>query len=211
VLAGITWVKGSLRRAWRCPCRFPLGTADLPYETAEGRTPRPINGHTYGAAIRTPAAGEERKCLLGGFGTGGANPAPSSGYNDLTRYHMNEVDNAALLMDAECLAQKRTRKPQKGRGTLRIFRGGGHRIEKKVATSVWSQHHTPVPAVHDRFPMEFLTRALGHFPVLKRGARTSLGLLERDPLRSRFDESVALQAEAEFSGFAGRAARQGAC
>jgi starch phosphorylase len=70
------------------------------------------------------------------------------GYNELTRYHMNE-GHAALL----ALQLLREEAEKEGRASIR-----GEDIEKVRSKCVFTTH-TPVPAGHDRFPMEFLTRA----------------------------------------------------
>ena len=70
------------------------------------------------------------------------------GHDGLTRYHMNEGHAALLsleLLEAEAA--------QAGRTTIRA-----EDIEKVRCKCVFTTH-TPVPAGHDRFPMEYLTRA----------------------------------------------------
>src|SRR5260370_7836094 len=70
------------------------------------------------------------------------------GYTDLARYHMNE--GHAALLTLELLGEEAEKA---GRESIR-----GEDIEKVRSKCVFTTH-TPVPAGHDRFPMEFLTRA----------------------------------------------------
>jgi starch phosphorylase len=82
------------------------------------------------------------------LGIGGVRMLRALGYNELTRYHMNE-GHAALL----ALQLLREEAEKEGRASIR-----GEDIEKVRSKCVFTTH-TPVPAGHDRFPMEFLTRA----------------------------------------------------
>jgi starch phosphorylase len=82
------------------------------------------------------------------LGIGGVRMLRALGYNELTRYHMNE-GHAALL----ALQLLREEAEKAGRTSIR-----GEDIEKVRSKCVFTTH-TPVPAGHDRFPMEFLTRA----------------------------------------------------
>src|SRR5260370_34281024 len=70
------------------------------------------------------------------------------GYSGLTRYHMHE--GHAALLTLELLGDEAQRA---GRSSIR-----GEDIEKVRNKCVFTTH-TPVPAGHDRFPMEFGTRA----------------------------------------------------
>src|SRR6476660_1266793 len=81
------------------------------------------------------------------LGIGGVRILRALGYEDLTRYHMNEGHAALLsleLLGAEAL--------KAGRTAI-----NGDDIEKVRARCVFTTH-TPVPAGHDRFPIEYLTR-----------------------------------------------------
>ncbi|HET7258454.1 MAG TPA: alpha-glucan family phosphorylase [Candidatus Acidoferrum sp.] len=81
------------------------------------------------------------------LGIGGVRILRALGYEDLTRYHMNEGHAALLsleLLGAEALKAGRTAINSED-------------IEKVRARCVFTTH-TPVPAGHDRFPIEFLTR-----------------------------------------------------
>ncbi len=81
------------------------------------------------------------------LGIGGVRMLRALGYNDLARFHMNE--GHAALLSLELLAEE-----ARARGRKRIR---GEDIEKVRSMCVFTTH-TPVPAGHDRFPMEFLTR-----------------------------------------------------
>src|SRR5271154_418758 len=81
------------------------------------------------------------------LGIGGVRMLRALGYHDLARFHMNE--GHAALLSLELLAEE-----ARARGRKRIR---GEDIEKVRSMCVFTTH-TPVPAGHDRFPMEFLTR-----------------------------------------------------
>ena len=81
------------------------------------------------------------------LGIGGVRILRDLGYNDLTRYHMNE--GHAALLALELLGEEAAKA---GRTSIR-----GEDIEKVRSKCVFTTH-TPVPAGHDRFPMEYLTR-----------------------------------------------------
>src|SRR5438477_2993410 len=82
------------------------------------------------------------------LGIGGVRMLRALGYKDLCRYHMNE--GHAALLTLELLGEEAAKV---GRESIR-----GEDIEKVRSKCVFTTH-TPVPAGHDRFPMEFLTRA----------------------------------------------------
>jgi starch phosphorylase len=69
------------------------------------------------------------------------------GYHDLARYHMNE--GHAALLSLELLGEEAEKE-----GRTQIV---GEDIEKVRNKCIFTTH-TPVPAGHDRFPMEYLTR-----------------------------------------------------
>ena len=79
---------------------------------------------------------------------GGVRMLRALGYTDLTRYHMNEGHAAMLTL--ELLGEEAEKS---GRTSIR-----GEDIEKVRSKCIFTTH-TPVPAGHDRFPMEYLTRA----------------------------------------------------
>jgi len=82
------------------------------------------------------------------LGIGGVRMLRALGYTELTRYHMNE--GHAALLSLELLGEEAQKT---GRKTF-----SGEDMEKVRSKCVFSTH-TPVPAGHDAFPMEFLTRA----------------------------------------------------
>jgi starch phosphorylase len=89
-----------------------------------------------------------RLCQEVVLGIGGVRMLRALSYNELTRYHMNE--GHAALLSLQLLGEEAARA---GRTSIR-----GEDIEKVRSKCVFTTH-TPVPAGHDRFPMEFLTRA----------------------------------------------------
>ncbi len=88
-----------------------------------------------------------RLCQEVVLGIGGVRILRALGYDDLTRYHMNE--GHAALLSLELLVEEAR---DAGRTSIR-----GEDIEKVRGKCVFTTH-TPVPAGHDRFPMEYLTR-----------------------------------------------------
>jgi len=122
------------------------------------------------------------------LGLGGVRMLRALGYNELTRYHMNEGHAALLTLE---LLGEEARKD--GRNSVR-----GEDIEKVRGKCVFTTH-TPVPAGHDRFPMEFVTRV---FP----GGTEFLDL--KDAASTELMKRV-LQVEENFPGLQ-EAARRGA-
>ena len=174
-------------RAWRYDVKGARGydvpvyflDADLP---ANEERDRNLTGTLYGGDPYY------RLCQEVLLGVGGVRMLRALGYTDLGRYHMNEGHAALLtleLLDEE--AQKA------GRNSIR-----GEDIEKVRSKCVFTTH-TPVPAGHDRFPMEFLTRV---FPEQN-------GFLDlKDSFSAELLRRV-LQAETNFSDLQ-EAARRGA-
>ena len=174
-------------RAWRYDVKGARGydvpvyflDADLP---ANEERDRNLTGTLYGGDPYY------RLCQEVLLGVGGVRMLRALGYTDLGRYHMNEGHAALLtleLLDEE--AQKA------GRKSIR-----GEDIEKVRSKCVFTTH-TPVPAGHDRFPMEFLTRV---FPEQN-------GFLDlKDSFSAELLRRV-LQAETNFSDLQ-EAARRGA-
>ena len=112
--------------------------ADLP---SNAEWDRNLTGGLYGGDSYY------RLCQEVLLGIGGVRMLRALGYEDLTRYHMNEGHAALLsleLLGAEAL--------KAGRTAI-----NGDDIEKVRARCVFTTH-TPVPAGHDRFPIEYLTR-----------------------------------------------------
>src|SRR3989440_7990967 len=133
-------------RCWRYSAKGVRGfevpiyflDADLPANTEADRN---LTGSLYGGDSYY------RLCQEVVIGIGGVRMLRALGYSDLTRFHMNE--GHAALLSLELLgeeAQKAGRTSIRGEDIQRVR-------EKCVFTT-----HTPVPAGHDRFPVEYLTR-----------------------------------------------------
>jgi starch phosphorylase len=112
--------------------------ADLPSNTEWDRN---LTGGLYGGDSYY------RLCQEVLLGIGGVRMLRALGYEDLTRYHMNE--GHAALLSLELLGEEAV---QAGRTAI-----NGEDIEKVRAKCMFTTH-TPVPAGHDRFPIEYLTR-----------------------------------------------------
>jgi starch phosphorylase len=113
--------------------------ADLP---SNAEADRNLTGSLYGGDSYY------RLCQEVLLGIGGVRMLRALGYTELTRYHMNE--GHAALLSLELLGEEAEKA---GRKTFR-----GEDMEKVRSKCVFTTH-TPVPAGHDAFPMEFLTRA----------------------------------------------------
>src|SRR6266404_1926301 len=155
-------------RAWRYDARGVRGfdvpiyflDADLPSNAERDRN---LTGSLYGGDPYY------RLCQEVLLGIGGVRMLRALGYTDLARYHMNE--GHAALLTLELLGEEAEKA---GRESIR-----GEDIEKVRSKCVFTTH-TPVPAGHDRFPMEFLTRAFPGQPAfLDLKDSTSVELLRR--------------------------------
>src|SRR5437016_11579007 len=113
--------------------------ADLP---SNAEADRNLTGSLYGGDSYY------RLCQEVLLGIGGVRMLRALGYTELTRYHMNE--GHAALLSLELLGEEAEKA---GRKTFR-----GEDMERVRSKCVFTTH-TPVPAGHDAFPMEFLTRA----------------------------------------------------
>lgn len=112
--------------------------ADLPSNTEWDRG---LTGGLYGGDSYY------RLCQEVLLGLGGVRMLRELGYTGLTRYHMNE--GHAALLALELLGEEAVKA---GRTAI-----NGDDIEQVRRKCVFTTH-TPVPAGHDRFPIEFLTR-----------------------------------------------------
>src|SRR2546423_672737 len=112
--------------------------ADLP---SNAESDRNLTGSLYGGDAYY------RLCQEVLLGVGGVRMLHALGHTDLTRYHMNE--GHAALLALELLGEEAQKA---GRKSIQ-----GEDIEKVRGKCVFTTH-TPVPAGHDRFPMEYLTR-----------------------------------------------------
>jgi len=133
-------------RCWRYDAKGVRGytvpiyfiDADLP---GNAENDRQLTGSLYGGDSYY------RLCQEVLLGIGGVRILRALGYHDLARFHMNE--GHAALLSLELLAEA-----ARAAGRKRIR---GEDIEKVRGKCIFTTH-TPVPAGHDRFPMEFLTR-----------------------------------------------------
>ncbi len=133
-------------RAWRYTVKGVRGyevpvyflDADLP---ANDQRDRELTGQLYGG---DPYYRLSQEVLLG---IGGVRMLRALGHNDLMRYHMNE--GHAALLTLELLGEEAS---QAGRKSVR-----GEDIEKVRSKCIFTTH-TPVPAGHDKFPVEYMTR-----------------------------------------------------
>jgi starch phosphorylase len=134
-------------RAWRYDVKgvhgfvVPVYFLDAALES-NAEPDRALTGSLYGGDSYY------RLCQEVLLGVGGVRMLRALGYTDLTRYHMNEGHAAMLTL--ELLGEEAEKA---GRTSIR-----GEDIEKVRSKCIFTTH-TPVPAGHDRFPMEYLTRA----------------------------------------------------
>ena len=134
-------------RAWRYDVKgvhgfvVPVYFLDAALES-NAEQDRALTGQLYGGDAYY------RLCQEVLLGVGGVRMLRALGYTDLTRYHMNEGHAAMLTL--ELLGEEAEKS---GRTSIR-----GEDIEKVRSKCIFTTH-TPVPAGHDRFPMEYLTRA----------------------------------------------------
>jgi len=174
-------------RCWRYSAKGVRGfevpiyflDADLP---SNAEADRNLTGSLYGGDSYY------RLCQEVVLGIGGVRMLKALGYDTLTRYHMNEGHAALLslqLLDDEV--------EKAGRQSVQK-----EDIEKVRGKCVFTTH-TPVPAGHDRFPMDYLVRV---FP-------TQMQFLDLKDAASAELLKRVLQTERTFSGLQ-EAARSGA-
>jgi glycogen phosphorylase len=133
-------------RAWRFTVKGERGyevpvyflDADLPSNDAKDRD---LTGTLYGGDPYY------RLCQEVLLGIGGVRMLRALGHSELMRYHMNEGHAALLTLE---LLDEETKRA--GRTSVK-----GEDIEKVRSKCVFTTH-TPVPAGHDKFPLEYLTR-----------------------------------------------------
>lgn len=114
--------------------------ADLPENTEYDRT---LTHVLYGGDQRY------RLCQEALLGIGGVRMLRTLGYTDITRFHMNE--GHASLLTLELLEEAARRA---GRQT--IIRDDIDTVRRQCIFTT----HTPVPAGHDQFPLDLVTRVL---------------------------------------------------
>ena len=133
-------------RAWRYMVKGVRGyevpvyflDADLPLNDTRDRE---LTGALYGG---DPYYRLSQEVLLG---IGGVRMLRALGHTELMRYHMNEGHAALLTME---LLEEETKRA--GRTAIK-----GEDIERVRSKCVFTTH-TPVPAGHDKFPAEYLSR-----------------------------------------------------
>jgi glycogen phosphorylase len=133
-------------RSWRYTVKGVRGyevpvyflDADLP---SNDQRDRELTGQLYGG---DPYYRLSQEVLLG---IGGVRMLRALGHNELMRYHMNE--GHAALLTLELLGEEAGRA---GRTSVK-----GEDIEKVRGKCVFTTH-TPVPAGHDKFPVEYMNR-----------------------------------------------------
>jgi starch phosphorylase len=133
-------------RAWRYMAKGVRGyevpiyflDADLP---DNDRRDRELTGSLYGG---DPYYRLSQEALLG---IGGVRMLRALGHTELMRYHMNE--GHAALLTIELLEEEAK---LAGRTSIK-----GEDIERVRSKCVFTTH-TPVPAGHDKFPVEYLAR-----------------------------------------------------
>ena len=133
-------------RAWRYTVKGVRGyevpvyllDADLP---SNDQRDRDLTGQLYGG---DPYYRLSQEVILG---IGGVRMLRALGHDELMRYHMNE--GHAALLTLELLGEESS---HAGRASV-----NGEDIERVRAKCVFTTH-TPVPAGHDKFPVEYMTR-----------------------------------------------------
>jgi starch phosphorylase len=133
-------------RAWRYTAKGVRGyevpiyflDADLPVNDPRDRE---LTGSLYGG---DPYYRLSQEVLLG---IGGVRMLRALGHTELMRYHMNEGHAALLTME---LLDEETKRA--GRPSVK-----SEDIERVRSKCVFTTH-TPVPAGHDKFPVEYMTR-----------------------------------------------------
>jgi len=133
-------------QCWRYPVKGVRGF-EVPVYFLDADIPS--NAEVDRGLTRALYAGDPyyRLCQEVILGIGGVRMLRELGYHDLARFHMNE--GHAALLSLELLGEAAEKE-----GRTQIV---GEDIEKVRNKCVFTTH-TPVPAGHDRFPMEYLTR-----------------------------------------------------
>ena len=136
-------------RAWKYEVRGVSGyavpvyflDADLPENSDWDRR---LTDYLYG--------GDDwyRLCQEIVLGIGGVRILRALGYQDLRHFHMNEGHSAFLTVELLNEEMART-----GKNTI------GHEELEKVRGKCIFTSHTPVPAGHDQFPLDFVQKAFG--------------------------------------------------
>ena len=109
-----------------------------------------LTDHLYGGDRRY------RFCQEVILGIGGVRALRQLGYNQLTRFHMNEGHSALLTIE---LLDERLKSENKSY----ISNDDVIDVRNKCVFTT----HTPVPAGHDKFPMDMVKAIFGHHQVFK--------------------------------------------
>ena len=115
---------------------------DLPDNSDWDRT---LTHFLYGGDLRY------RLCQEVILGTGGVRMLRALGHSELERYHMNE--GHAALLTLELLRERR-----ESAGRSDILPEDLEAVRKQCAFTT----HTPVPAGHDKFPLDLVDRVMGN-------------------------------------------------
>ncbi len=142
-------------RAWRYTVRGASGfevpvfflDADLPENAEPDRT---LTHYLYGGDARYRPAQE---IILG---IGGVRMLRALGYAELARFHMNEGHASLLTLE---LLDEQLRKTARSAVSMED-------VEAVRRPCVFTTH-TPVPAGHDKFPLDLVDRMLGPRPELR--------------------------------------------
>jgi starch phosphorylase len=173
-------------RAWRYLV-MGIGGASIPVYLLDTDLPENADGDRH--ITDTLYGGDERYRLLqeSVLGLGGVAVLRALGYDRLSTYHLNEGHSALLTL---ALLAERARERGLAGATL-DDRLAVH--QRCVFTT-----HTPVPAGHDRFPMQLVRRVLGEPFVVAlssalNGDDDSLNMTELALSFSRYVNGVAMR------------------
>ncbi|MEO6568886.1 MAG: alpha-glucan family phosphorylase [Opitutaceae bacterium] len=121
--------------------------ADVPENSAWDRA---LTDHLYGGDSHY------RLCQEIVLGIGGVRMLRALGYHDMSRFHMNEGHAALLGLE---LLDERARWFQRDRFN--------HEDVQAIQRQCVFTTHTPVPAGHDRFPLDHVRRVLGRSDIFE--------------------------------------------
>ena len=116
--------------------------SNLPENSVQDRT---ITDKLYGGDSHY------RLCQEVVLGVGGVRMLRALGYNNIDRFHMNEGHSALLTLE---LLNERL----KSRDKQSVTQEDCNEVRRQCIFTT----HTPVPAGHDHFPMELVSKVLGH-------------------------------------------------
>jgi starch phosphorylase len=142
-------------RAWRCEVK---GVSDFKVSVYFLDTDLPENSEWDRTLTHTLYGGDQhyRFCQEVILGIGGVRMLRALGYDRIERFHMNEGHSSLLtveLLDEEA----------KKAGRESISHEDIERVREKCVFTT----HTPVPAGHDQFPLDLVSRVLGQREVFE--------------------------------------------